>query len=99
MYIHLPATDDFTVPTLLKKDARHPSSMLSERHHSAETYKDVTLKSIVLYLKKRPVTGDRSFQVAAPALWNILPGETRSITDLGIFKRHLKTHLFSEAFY
>jgi len=35
--ISLPATDDVTVPTLRKEDARHPSSMLSERHHSAET--------------------------------------------------------------
>ena len=43
--------------------------------------------------------GDRSFQVAAPALWNVLPREIRSITDLGVFKRHLKMHLFREAFY
>ena len=49
--------------------------------------------------RSRVTLGDRSFQVTAPALWNILPGEIRSITDLGIFKRHLKTHLFSEAFY
>ena len=49
--------------------------------------------------RSRVTLGDRSFQVAALALWNILPGEIRFITDLGIFKRHLKTHLFSEAFY
>ena len=49
--------------------------------------------------RSRVTLGDRSFQVAAPALWNILLGEIRSITDLGIFKRNLKTHLFSEAFY
>ena len=42
---------------------------------------------------------DRSFQAAAPALWNVKPREIRSITDLGIFKCHLKTHLFREAFY
>ena len=47
----------------------------------------------------RVTSGDRSLQVAAPALWNVLPREIRSITDLGIFKRHLKTHLFREAFY
>ena len=47
----------------------------------------------------RVTLGDRSFQVAAPALWNVLPREIRSITDLGIFERHLKTHLFREAFY
>ena len=41
----------------------------------------------------------RSFQVAAPALWNVLPREIRSSTDIGIFKCHVKTHLFKEAFY
>ena len=49
--------------------------------------------------RSRVTLGDRSFQVAAPALWNVLPREIRSITDLGFFKRHLKTHLFREAFY
>ncbi|CAH3039109.1 unnamed protein product, partial [Porites lobata] len=38
-------------------------------------------------------------KVAAPALWNVLSREIRSITGLGIFKPHLKTHLFREAFY
>ncbi|CAH3190361.1 unnamed protein product, partial [Porites evermanni] len=46
--------------------------------------------------RSRVTLGDRSFQVAAPALWNVLPREIRSITDLGIFKRHLKTYLFRE---
>ena len=49
--------------------------------------------------RSRVTLGDRSFQVAAPALCNVLPREIRSITDLGIFKCHLKTHLFREAFY
>ena len=49
--------------------------------------------------RSRVTLGDRSFQVAAPALWNVLPREIRSITDLGIFKCHLKTQLFREAFY
>ena len=49
--------------------------------------------------RSRVTLGDRSFQVAALALWNVLPRETCSITDLGIFKGHLKMHLFREAFY
>lgn len=32
----IPSTDNIAVSTPLKKDARHPPSMLSERHHSAE---------------------------------------------------------------
>ncbi|CAH3036711.1 unnamed protein product [Pocillopora meandrina] len=50
-------------------------------------------------IRNRVTLGDRSFQVAAPVLWNVLPREIRSITDRGIFKCHLKTHLFKEAFY
>ena len=48
--------------------------------------------------RSRVTLGDRSFQVAAPALWNVLLREICSITDLGIFKCHLKTHLKREAF-
>ena len=49
--------------------------------------------------RSRVTLGDRSFQVAAPALRNVLPREICSITDRGIFRCHLKTHLFKEAFY
>ena len=49
--------------------------------------------------RSRVTLGDRSFQVAALALWNVLACEIGSITDRGIFRRHLKTHLFKEAFY
>ncbi len=42
--------------------------------------------------------GDRAFSVAAPKLWNKLPPEMRTITDLGLFKPKLKTFLFKMAF-
>ena len=42
--------------------------------------------------------GDRAFQVAAPCLWNSLPGELRRKSDLEKLKRHLKAHLFSKAY-
>ena len=46
----------------------------------------------------RTTLGDRSFQVAAPKLWNAPPHEICSISDVNTFNRHLKTHLFSDAF-
>ena len=49
--------------------------------------------------RSRVTLGDRSFQVAAPTLWNALSREIHSITDFKIFKCHLKTYLFKEAFY
>ena len=38
--------------------------------------------------------GDRSFQVAAPKLWNALPLELWDIPYLYTFKHHLKMYLF-----
>ena len=44
-------------------------------------------------------TGDRSFSVAAPKLWNSLPSNIREIDELSSFRRSLKTHYFRKAFY
>lgn len=47
--------------------------------------------------RTRTVTfGDRSFQVAAPRLWNSLPRTLRDCTDEKQFRRGLKTHLFKQ---
>ncbi len=40
--------------------------------------------------------GDRSFSVAAPRVWNILPYNVRSSANINTFKSRLKTHLFHE---
>ena len=42
--------------------------------------------------------GSRAFAVSAPELWNKLPVDIRSCDDLNLFKRKLKTHLFSNYF-
>ena len=39
-----------------------------------------------------------SFAVAAPLLWNALPSNIRTCSDLLTFKKNLKTHLFNQAF-
>ena len=49
--------------------------------------------------KTKKTMGDRSFAVAAPSLWNLLPPELRTISNLTSFKRQLKTHLFAATFY
>ena len=42
--------------------------------------------------------GMRAFTYAAPAVWNNLPEDLKSIRSLDTFKRKLKTHLFRNAF-
>ena len=48
--------------------------------------------------KKKKTLGDRSFQIAAPALWNSLPARVGDIDNFLGFKRTIKTYLFRKAF-
>ena len=49
-------------------------------------------------IKTLRTLGDRSFTVAAPALWNNLPNAVRYAQRVQSFKDRLKTHLFRQAF-
>ena len=42
--------------------------------------------------------GERAFAVAAPRLWNSIPLELRSSSSIDMFKPHLKTYHFKQAF-
>ena len=44
------------------------------------------------------VIGGRAFSVCGPRLWNELPFELRSVTNIVRFKSLLKTHLFMKSF-
>ena len=54
--------------------------------------KDSKLLSVPRTKLKR--FGDRSFMKAGPEVWNSLPLSVRHATSIGLFKKHLKTHLF-----
>ena len=61
------------------------------------------LRSASKYLLKPPKVnlksyGERSFQFAAPTLWNALPEDIKRSSSLDSFKVRLKTLLFNEAF-
>ena len=55
---------------------------------------------ILEYPKRRLLTtlGARAFSNAAPTLWNSLPKHLREEHSSVVFKRKLKTFLFTEAF-
>ncbi|KAK7886504.1 hypothetical protein WMY93_026125 [Mugilogobius chulae] len=42
--------------------------------------------------------GNRTFSIAAPNQWNMLPQQLRDCTDLTTFKKNLKTQLFKSDF-
>ena len=48
--------------------------------------------------RSKVALSDRSFQVAAPKLWNALPRELRGIANLHPFKSNLKTYVFKFAY-
>jgi len=41
--------------------------------------------------------GDRAFGIAAPRVWNTLPADVTSLSSLPVFKRHLKTFLYTNS--
>ena len=47
---------------------------------------------------KHKTFADRSFYVAGPKVWNGLPLHVREATNYSMFKKHLKTHYFKQAF-
>ena len=55
------------------------------------------IKLVVPY-SKLVTYGDRSFSVAGARWWNKLPSNIRTIDNLDVFKKALKTHLFNEYF-
>ena len=62
------------------------SSLLEYKNHSNLTL--ARARCLTTY-------GDRAFSSCGPALWNALPLSVRQCQSLDLFKRQLKTHLFS----
>ena len=56
---------------------------------------------LLSYLNFKTLTtlGDRAFVASAPKLWNYLPSDIKMAKSVDTFKKLLKTHLFSKAFY
>ena len=77
-------------------------SYISEllKYHTSEQKLRSSSQHLLATPKARPKTyGERAFAVAAPRLWNSIPLELRFSSSINIFKRHLKTYLFKQAFF
>ena len=70
---------------------------LIAQHHPARPLRSSN-KNLLVEQKVRYNSGSRSFQFASPYLWNKLPEDIKSSETLSIFKKRLKTHLFSKSF-
>ena len=54
--------------------------------------------ALVLSRTCRATIGGRSFSAAATSVWNSLPEAVRSSTSLAVFRKTLKTELFSRSY-
>ena len=73
---------------------------LYDRLHDYQSSRTLR-SSTACQLQRPPLTtsfADRSFAVAAPAVWNSLSLSTRSANTFGTFKSRLKTELFMSAY-
>jgi hypothetical protein len=73
---------------------------LAELVKSYEPTRNLRSKTQLL-LQRNPVNlcyGKRSFMNASPTLWNALLLEIRQCRTVTCFKKHLKTHLFNQAY-
>ena len=70
-------------------------SNLLEFYTPSRTLRSSNLHLLTQRAAKYKTLGERSFSVAAPKIWNDLPLDLRQSPSLEIFKRKLKTHLFS----
>ena len=73
------------------------SSLLSHRKCS-RSLRSSGQELLTVPLAKLKTYGDRAFSIAAPRQWNNLPLSIRKSPSIAIFKRHLKTYLFKEAY-
>ena len=48
--------------------------------------------------RSKKTLGDRTFKVAAPRIWNILPKDIRKQDNYYTFKKQLKTYYFKLAY-
>ena len=79
-------------PTYIQK----PVPLKSQGAYNLKSSGGILIASPTFRTKVTP--DDRSFQVAAPKLWNALPSELRDIPNLHTFKSNLKTYLFKFAY-
>jgi hypothetical protein len=75
----------------------YPTSLLtpyvpSKALRSGQAYMPLTVP------RTTSLAGDRAFATFGPKMWNTLPDTIKSSTSVELFKRRLKTHLFSETY-
>ena len=70
-------------------------NVFSERTDSSRSLRSYNYRNLNVPFTHSNFVFNRSFTVAAPRLWNSLPLTVKRTTDINVFKKLLKTHLFN----
>ena len=67
-------------------------------YQTSRTLRSSSEKLLKIPRTKLKSAGDRTFSSSVPKVWNSLPLSLRTTATLSLFKSHLKTYLFCQAF-
>ena len=65
---------------------------------SRQRLRSSSSSAFVMPATRRSTLGDRSFSTADTRAWNSLPHTVTAASTLSLFRRHLKSHLFTKSF-
>jgi len=71
---------------------------LSTSNESRRRLRSADTRELFVPPTSRKTVGDRAFAVNGPLQWNTLPAQLRNLQSFSMFRRQLKTHLFSRSF-
>ena len=87
----------FTYKALNDAAPSYISDMLNV-HKSVRPLRSRSHVELVVPKTRLRTFGDKSFEKAAPELWNALPESVKCAESINLFKKRLKTHLFRLAY-
>ena len=83
-----------TAPSYLAAELQRVADLESRRR-----LQSASSPALVIPATRRCTLGDRAFSSAAPRVWNCLPSTVTESPSLAVFKRQLKTHLFTASYF
>jgi len=103
-WLNVPERIKFKLAVLVYKCLHQtaPLYLAEELHQSSadearQRLRSASTSSLVVPCTRLSIIGDRAYPVAAARLWNTLPLLTLA-SSISVFRKHLKTHLFSCSF-
>ena len=104
-WLKVPQRINFKLAVLVYKCLHQtaPPYLAEELHQSSadearQRLRSASTPSLVVTRTRLSTIGDRALPVAAARLCNTLPLNVTSESSISVFRKHLKTHLFSHCF-